>query len=148
MKRIVLILSLGAAFAVLAVSLAAILATDAAAQDDGMCSVLTPGESQVVESTNAARAEQGLPPLVIDCRLMGTARRHARAMASAMSMYHSAGVAENVAYGQPTAVLAVRSWLRSPGHRANILGRSYSRIGVAGFIGPDGRAYWVQQFAP
>jgi uncharacterized protein YkwD len=122
--------------------------TAKAADDDGLCSVLTQGETQVVESTNAARVEQGLPPLVIDCRLMGTARRHARAMASAMSMYHSSGVAENVAYGQPTAVLAVRSWLRSPGHRANILGRSYSRIGVAGFIGPDGRAYWVQQFAP
>jgi len=112
------------------------------------CSVLTPGESQIVEKTNQARATAGLPPLVIDCRLMGSARRHANRMARAMSMYHSTGVTENVATGQPFAADAVVVWLKSPGHRANILGRSYRRVGVAGVVGPDGKTYWVQQFAP
>jgi uncharacterized protein YkwD len=112
------------------------------------CSVLTPGETQLVEKTNEARQNNGLAPLVIDCRLMGSARRHANRMARATSMYHSTGVTENVATGQPFASDAVVVWLHSPGHRANILGRSYRRIGVAGVIGPDGRTYWVQQFAP
>jgi len=115
---------------------------------DGTCSVLTTGESQIIEKTNEARAENGLPTLVVDCRLMGSARRHAQRMAKAMSMYHSTGVTENIAAGQPFAADAVVTWLRSPGHRANILNRSHRRIGVAGFIGPDGKAYWVQQFAP
>lgn len=115
---------------------------------DGTCSVLTSGESQIVEKTNEARSQAGLPTLVIDCRLMGSARRHAQRMAKATSMYHSSGVAENVATGQPHAEAAVVTWLRSPGHRANMLNRNYRRIGVAGFIGPDGKAYWVQQFAP
>lgn len=115
---------------------------------DGTCSVLTSGESQIVEQTNSARAESGLPTLVIDCRLMGSARRHAQRMAKATSMYHSSGVAENIAAGQAFASEAVVTWLRSPGHRANMLNRNYRRIGVAGFIGPDGKAYWVQQFAP
>lgn len=113
------------------------------------CSVLTPGESQVVAETNAARSQSGQPTLEVDCRLMASARRHARQMARQMSMQHSReAVAENVASGQPTAREAVVVWLRSPGHRANILNPRHRRIGVAGFIGPDGRAYWVQQFSP
>jgi uncharacterized protein YkwD len=112
------------------------------------CSVLTEGESQIIAKTNEAREQDGLPALVVDCRLMGTARRHAMRMSKAMSMFHSAGVAENVATGQTFASEAVVTWLRSPGHRANILNRGYRRIGVAGYIGPDGKAYWVQQFAP
>jgi uncharacterized protein YkwD len=70
-------------------------------------------------------------------------------MARDKSLYHSTDtVGENVAAGPETAHDAVVVWLKSPGHRANIMGRSYRRIGVAGFIGLDGRAYWVQQFAP
>ena len=72
--------------------------------------------------------------------------RHAQRMAHAASMFHSSGVAENVATGQPFASDAVVVWLHSPGHRANILNGRYRRIGVAGVVGPDGRTYWVQQF--
>jgi uncharacterized protein YkwD len=116
---------------------------------DGTCSVLTAGEAQVVAKTNEARIESGAHELVVDCRLMSSARRHARRMAREMALRHSSDrVAENVAAGQPTAADAVVVWLASPGHRANILNRGYRRVGVAGFVGPDGRAYWVQQFAP
>jgi uncharacterized protein YkwD len=111
------------------------------------CSVLTGGESQIIEKTNEARQSNGVAPLVVDCRLMGSARRHAQRMARAASMFHSTGVAENVATGQPFASDAVVVWLHSPGHRANILNRGYRRIGVAGVVGPDGRTYWVQQFS-
>jgi uncharacterized protein YkwD len=124
-------------------------ATAAAADADGLCSVLTPGESQVVERTNEARAKASADVLVVDCRLMASARRHARRMARELSLRHSSDpVGENVAVGPKTADDAVVVWLGSPGHRANILNRGYRRVGVAGFIGQDGRAYWVQQFAP
>jgi len=113
------------------------------------CGALTAGEAQIVAKTNEARVKNGSQPLAVDCRLMVSARRHALRMARERSLYHSDDkVAENVATGQPTATDAVVVWLASPGHRANILNRGYRRIGVAGFIGPDGRAYWVQQFAP
>jgi uncharacterized protein YkwD len=79
---------------------------------------------------------------------MAAARRHARRLAQSGSLYHSQGVAENVASGQPDGFDAVASWMASSGHRANILNRSHRRVGVAGFVGPDGRHYWVQQFAP
>lgn len=128
---------------------ALLLALTVTATSPEPCSVLTAGESQIVAESNTARAQAGAAPLVVDCRLMASARRHARRMAREMNMRHSnENVAENVAAGQDNAHEAVVVWLRSPGHRANILSRSYRRVGVAGFIGPDGRAYWVQQFAP
>lgn len=114
----------------------------------GDCSVLTEGEAQIVAETNRARAEAGLPELVIDCRLMGRARRHANRMATEGFFAHSNGATENIASGQPHAEAAVRTWLASPGHRANIMSRRHSRIGVAGYVGRDGKTYWVQQFAP
>lgn len=114
----------------------------------GDCSTLTETEAQVIAETNQARAEAGLPELVIDCRLMGRARRHANRMASEGFFAHSSGATENIAFGQPHATAVVRTWLNSPGHRANILSRHNSRIGVAGVVGRDGRIYWVQQFAP
>jgi uncharacterized protein YkwD len=114
----------------------------------GDCTVMTEGEAQIVAETNLARAEAGLPELVVDCRLMGRARRHANRMATEGFFAHSGGAIENIASGQAHAQAAVRSWLGSPGHRANIMNRRYSRIGVAGYVGRDGKTYWVQQFAP
>jgi uncharacterized protein YkwD len=113
----------------------------------GDCSTMTEAESQIVAETNSARAAAGLPELVVDCRLMGRARRHANRMATESFFRHSDGAIENIASGQPHAQAAVRTWLGSPGHRANIMNRSYTRIGVAGFVGRDGKTYWVQQFS-
>jgi uncharacterized protein YkwD len=113
----------------------------------GDCSTMSEGEAQIIAETNAARAEAGLPELVVDCRLMSRARRHANRMATDGFFAHSSGVTENIASGQPHARAAVRSWLASPGHRANILSRRNTRIGVAGYVGRDGKTYWVQQFA-
>ena len=113
----------------------------------GDCTNLTESESAVIAETNQARAEAGLPELVVDCRLMGRARRHANRMASEGFFAHSSGATENIAHGQPHATAVVRTWLNSPGHRANILSRSSTRIGVAGVVSRDGKIYWVQQFS-
>lgn len=104
-------------------------------------------ERQIIERTNHERERYGLPRLAIDQRLMKNARRHAAWMARSTVLQHtSAAVAENIAQGQSSAQEAVRDWMNSPGHRANILSSSYSRIGVAAYRGPDGQAYWCQQF--
>ena len=126
---------------------AGLLSLVVAAQEPS-CLLLTPGEAQVVAKTNEARTAAGVTVLKTDCRLMSSARRQARAMAAATAIFHSTEQvrAENVAGGQPTAADAVVVWLRSPPHRANLLNRSWSKVGCAGFVGPDGRCYWVQQF--
>ena len=108
---------------------------------------LHPVESQILEQTNAERGRFGLHPLALDASLLQGARNHASWMASNGSLQHSRqNVAENIAMGQSSAVEALRDWMNSPGHRANILNRGYSRVGIAAYTGSDGRIYWCQQF--
>lgn len=106
-------------------------------------------EKQIIEQTNAQRAKYGLPPLVVDKRLVQSARTHAAWMTNSRSLQHtSQPVAENIAMGQRTTGEAIGSWMSSPGHRANILNGGYRRIGVAAYRTPEGTVYWCQQFLP
>lgn len=57
--------------------------------------------------------------------------------------YMSAG--ENIAYGQTSPAEVMNSWMKSPGHRANILSSDFNCIGV-GHYKTDGIDYWVQIF--
>lgn len=53
---------------------------------------------------------------------------------------------ENIAAGQPDATAVVSSWMNSPGHKANILDRRYTGLGVGYATGSCYRTYWVQIF--
>lgn len=59
--------------------------------------------------------------------------------------YRSFG--ENIAYGQQTPEEVVRAWMNSPGHKANILSKSYTNIGAGIAINAQGRLYWVHMFS-
>jgi uncharacterized protein YkwD len=58
-------------------------------------------------------------------------------------------VAENIyrqrGYRDPVA-RAVEGWMRSPGHRQNILNPEYTHSGTGVFISGDGTAYYTQIF--
>lgn len=58
--------------------------------------------------------------------------------------YNAAG--ENIASGYKTPEAVVAGWMRSPGHRANILSTKYHKIGVGYAKGGWSGAYWVQWF--
>jgi len=104
-------------------------------------------ERNIVRWTNAERRRHGLEPLEVDPELMQSARSHTAWMARHHALRHTTRmVAENIAMGQRTSRQAVRSWMSSPGHRANILSRSYRRIGVAAYKSPRGTIFWCQQF--
>jgi uncharacterized protein YkwD len=104
-------------------------------------------ESKIVDQTNAERARYGLRPLVLDDHLLESARKHAAWMTNRGLLQHtSLPVAENIAMGQRTCNEAVRDWMNSPGHRANILNPGYTRIGAAAFTAPNGTPFWCQQF--
>ena len=108
---------------------------------------LYPVEQAIVQRTNAERARNGLPPLEVDHTLVRSARKHAVWMTRSRNMRHTtAPVAENIAMGQRDSREAVRSWMNSSGHRANILSRGHRKIGVAAFRTPEGTVYWCQQF--
>ncbi|MCA9245716.1 MAG: hypothetical protein KDA42_01345 [Planctomycetales bacterium] len=104
-------------------------------------------EMEIVRCTNEERIRYGLSPLKVDLQLVESARDHGSWMAGRQTLQHtSAMVGENIAMGQATAAEAVRDWMNSPGHRANILNGTYTRIGVAAYVAPNGTIYWCQQF--
>lgn len=104
-------------------------------------------ETRILQETNRARRRHGLRPLRLDTGLLKSARRHTSWMTRRRSLQHtSAPVAENIAMGQTTAPEVLQSWMSSPGHRANILNASYTKIGVSAYRTRNGTVYWCQQF--
>ena len=118
--------------------------------------------SEVVRLTNSARSQNGYAALVEDGVLSDAAAVRAREIARSFSHTRPSGASfssalsesgvsylragENIASGQKSASEVVNAWMNSPGHRANILNSSYSRIGSAS-VNIDGTHYWVQLFA-
>ena len=104
-------------------------------------------EWKLLQYTNAERSKRGLAPLTLDSRLQHSARRHTAWMTNHRSLRHSRIMGgENIAMGQRSCAQVIRDWMRSPGHRANMLNRSYRRLGVAAYTTPGGTIYWCQQF--
>ena len=104
---------------------------------------------------NRERARHGLPRLRENPKLRRAAERHTEDMVSARFFDHTApsgstmvdrirrtgytrhalawALGENIAWGSgrlATAAEIHRSWMHSPGHRANILQRSFREIGI------------------
>ena len=125
-------------------------------------SIQSSAASEVVRLTNSARSQNGYAALVEDGALSEAAAVRAREIARSFSHTRPSGASfssalsesgvsylragENIASGQKSAFEVVNAWMNSPGHRANILNSSYSRIGSAS-INIDGTLYWVQLFA-
>ena len=109
---------------------------------------------------NAERARHGLPKLRENSRLRSAASRHSARMVGShffdhttpagvtmaarirgtgyTSGAHAWSIGENIAWGSgrlATALQIHRSWMRSPGHRANILQRSFREIGIGVQVG-------------
>jgi uncharacterized protein YkwD len=107
---------------------------------------LTDVEHEMVSLTNEARVAHGLEPLEVDATLMASARKHAEWMGS-NGMFHSRlPVGENIAKLQPDVETVHAAWMNSPPHKANILNRAWTHIGVASFNN-NGRIYWCVQFS-
>lgn len=124
--------------------------------------------AQVVELINRERANAGCPALTIDVTLTQVAQNHSQDMAvkdyfdhtgadgrSPFQRMTDAGyrfkmAAENIAAGAKSPEDAVRLWMDSAGHRANILNCSLRETGV-GYVDEPGdtlryRTYWTQTF--
>lgn len=118
---------------------------------------------QVVRLTNAERRKAGLRELgthsllelmaehmARDLSILGVLRhedRHGRDLVTRANLvrYPWMAIGENVAQGQRTPREVVLAWMRSKGHRENILSPEYREIGVALVSGKKGR-FWVQIF--
>ena len=107
---------------------------------------------------NAERAKHGLPPLKRDAQLEAAAQVWALRMSNSGVLSHAdfAGritaqgyrwraCAENIAFGDQTADTVFGTWMRSGGHRANILGR-YADVGFGHMIDARGQHWWCADF--
>jgi uncharacterized protein YkwD len=104
-------------------------------------------EKNIFHLTNLERTKHGLEPLEVSPDLMKSARRHGAWMARNRNMVHRSGpYAENIAMGYKHSSVAVRAWMNSSGHRANILSSRHRRIGVSAYRTQSGTIYWCQQF--
>ncbi|AYJ89865.1 CAP domain-containing protein [Bacillus safensis] len=118
-------------------------------------------EKEVVELTNKERAKQGLKALSVDSKLSKSARAKSQDMKDKNYFSHTSptygspfdqmkqfgitykSAGENIAQGQKSPQEVVTAWMNSEGHRANILNKSYTHIGV-GYVKSGN--YWTQQF--
>ncbi|MEV0622136.1 CAP domain-containing protein [Nonomuraea sp. NPDC050404] len=149
---------------------AAVLATIAApvstAHASDAVTVGTERENAVVRLVNAHRAKEGCRALKHHRQLHRAARGHAADMAeyryfssesrddrSFTDRLRQAGFkggtawAQNIAKGQRTPAIVVRSWMSSPGTKANIMNCKYTLIGVGAAEDSDGSIYWTQMLA-
>ena len=104
---------------------------------------------QVFSLVNQERVNNGLPELTWDSDMASYSDRRAMEIVTDFS-HNSAGgkmnVGENIAKGAISPEMVMDGWMRSDGHRANILNASYTKISVSCYY--DGSTYyWVQNFA-
>lgn len=132
----------------------------------GNNSALNP--AQIIVLTNAERAKEGLPPLAYHSQLTEMSSVKAMDMIAKQyfahvspdgtdvaklaenAQYKYANLGENLALGDfSSSADVVLGWMNSPGHRANILNKNFTEIGVAAITGNyEGRMVWysVQEF--
>lgn len=101
-------------------------------------------EKDLVIKVNAQRVKNRLAELVVDGPLMEAARNHSQWMARNRTLTHSRGSTENIAAGQKDSGEVISAWMKSPGHRRNILGH-FTALGVSGYKSVDGTYYWCLQ---
>jgi len=123
-------------------------------------------QSEMLCLVNKQRSRYGLPALGLDRALVSAAQYHSNEQAQYRTMTHSdrrgrtlgqritqAGfpqwqsVGENVAFGYNDETSCMDAWMKSPGHRANILNHSYTHMGSAVAWSGDNTPYFTQDFA-
>lgn len=118
---------------------------------------------EVVKLVNQQRAKTGLKALTADKNMTAAAQvrakeieknfSHTRPNGNSFSTalrdngvsYRGAG--ENIAWGQKKPAEVMKGWMNSSGHKANILNKNFTKIGVANHKNAAGKNYWVQIFA-
>ncbi|RIA86910.1 CAP domain-containing protein [Glomus cerebriforme] len=110
---------------------------------------------------NDEREKVGAPPLTLDSKLMTSAQKHTDFMVSSDTLTHNdpagslgdrikaagydfSSVGENIAkgFGTNDEARVMKIWMGSSGHRANILNKAFTNLGV----GFGGGTYWTQDF--
>ena len=121
-------------------------------------------ESEVIDLVNKERSKRGLRRLEKDNNLVKAARDKSSDMfinkyfshispkfGKTSNLLDKRGISygymgENIAKGHRSPKQVVDAWMKSPGHRANILNPNYRKIGVGLYEDKSGTKYWTQVF--
>lgn len=117
---------------------------------------------QVVDLVNEERAKAGVAPLTTNSKAEAAANVRAREIEKTFSHtrpdgssfstaltqngVNYSGSGENIAYGQKTPQDVMDGWMKSAGHKANILNEDFTTIGVGYYQNSAGVGYWTQLF--
>jgi uncharacterized protein YkwD len=120
-------------------------------------------QTDVVYWTNHQRAKHGCHALKVDNRLVRASRDHSAWMARTHTFSHvglggstfdarirqagfTSPAAENIAWGYRSGADVVNAWMKSAGHRANLLNCQTTRVGVGAVYASNGNPYYTQDF--
>ena len=101
---------------------------------------------------NGYRKANGLKPMRAHATLGALAKAHAADMARRGRMDHAGfydvrarrgARAENVAYGCADMNCALRQWINSSPHRANLLRPDFTRYGLGSAVAAAGQRFWA-----
>ncbi|WP_250861083.1 CAP domain-containing protein [Oceanirhabdus seepicola] len=120
--------------------------------------------NEVFKIVNNERQKAGVPVLKLSNEVNNVAQKKAQDMINNKYFSHTSptygspfemlrkynisykAAGENIAQGQKSATEVMKSWMSSSGHRANILSKNYSHIGIGSAVDNKGTRYWVQMF--
>lgn len=118
-----------------------------------------PSLSKLVELHNEARHDtwfSKIPDLKPDSGLAIFASSWAETMSKRKRLKHSnirdiltlgfKSAGENIAYGQKDEEAVMKTWLKSYGHRKNIMNKSFTHIGCGFSYSDDDILYWCVCF--
>lgn len=120
-------------------------------------------QRHILSLTNRLRARAGARPVRLHAGLSDVARRHNRDVARMGELSHVSSdgrtlterlleqgydfryASENLARGQRDCNWVMNSWMKSPGHRRNVLNDRVVEMGLSVRVW-NGRMYWCQVF--
>lgn len=121
-------------------------------------------QKDMLSLVNIERENENLSPLVLDEKLNEIAKDKVKLLIKEGKLNHLAGgykslgeflrtydvnfvmAGENIAKKTKTNQETMNLWLNSKGHRANILNKDFTNIGIAKGSDKNGDIYWVQIF--
>lgn len=112
--------------------------------------------NQLLTLHNKARADANIHPLKLNDKLVEYAQSWANNMADGNILIHSnmqnilklgfRAVGENIAWNQDTTKYVTDTWLRSPGHKENIM-KPFTQVGFGVACSNKNQPYWCAVFA-
>lgn len=118
--------------------------------------------ARIIELVNIERTSRGIPPLATNDAINAAAQLRATETIQIYEHIRPDGTepdtaldafgvewglcGENIYKTPRTPEAAMEGWMRSPGHRENILEGSYRLIGVGFAVDGRGTYYWTQMF--